>query len=260
MSGVGVPIVAVIALGAGIAGGAIGVFASRTTPAPVLRVAPEDVDNVRTQLDALAHTVADIDDATSKPDGFADEAVMKRLRALLPKLEVSAALYPVIGAFQRADTIQRTLEVIVGVATLRAELEAYLKAGSVAPTKPDAGKAYAVLLPGDGDRPEGPGARVVELGPPMCGAKLSTTSSCPDGVEPGLTYRADPGSMWTKGDARLVPLIPTAVFDGLTKGNEPLASTLLAKKRLAAIHAQAALVVEGEKRASVALAREAAAP
>lgn len=92
-------------------------------------------------------------------------------------------------------------------------------------------------------RGQQPGAYLVEIGPPICeDGKASTTGSCPGTIR-GFGYRrsgpstapagVSPGAAWSllplftpqgekpKVDAdHLMPLWPTAVFEGLLKGNE----------------------------------------
>jgi hypothetical protein len=91
------------------------------------------------------------------------------------------------------------------------------------------------------------GAKLVELGPPYCGDKLSTSGRCDGGAPSGFAYRSEPGALWTKGDLatggadsvptkKIVMLLPGGVRDSLAKGAGGLASEELYVKRLHALY------------------------
>ncbi|MDB4955016.1 MAG: hypothetical protein JWO36_2585, partial [Myxococcales bacterium] len=108
---------------------------------------------------------------------------------------------------------------------------------------------YAILVqaPTDTDKGAEFGAKIVELGPPYCGDKISSSGKC-DGESPSAyAYRTEPGATWTKGDIasqgadsvptkRIILLLPGGVRDGVIKGGEPTASEVLYAKRMKTIY------------------------
>jgi hypothetical protein len=81
------------------------------------------------------------------------------------------------------------------------------------------------------------GARLVEIGPPVCDGKISTEPKCPSGPPQGFGVRdqttTSPGwgpmaIAFPEGanvpGAKLLPLLPNEVFEGLYKGTEPTVS------------------------------------
>lgn len=108
---------------------------------------------------------------------------------------------------------------------------------------------YAVVMSAPTDQEKADfGARLVELGPPYCGDKVSTTGRCDNGEQPsGFAYRSEPGAMWTKGDVatngqdsvptkKIVLLLQDGVRDSLAKGAGGMASEQLYEKRLEALY------------------------
>lgn len=108
---------------------------------------------------------------------------------------------------------------------------------------------YAVVMSAPTDQEKADfGARLVELGPPYCGDKVSTTGHCDNGEQPsGFAYRSEPGAMWTKGDVatngqdsvpakKIVLLLQDGVRDSLAKGAGGIASEQLYEKRLEALY------------------------
>lgn len=87
------------------------------------------------------------------------------------------------------------------------------------------------------------GARLVEIGPPICAdRKASTTGKCDDQTI-GFGYRNEPGEAWNlmelgqpEGEAvggkKLIPLAPTGAMDGLLQGPEATAAEYNFSKRI----------------------------
>ncbi|HET9620267.1 MAG TPA: hypothetical protein VFP84_02795, partial [Kofleriaceae bacterium] len=102
------------------------------------------------------------------------------------------------------------------------------------------------------------GVKLVELGPPYCGASPNPSSSgkCDNDEPPSAyAYRTDPGSVWTKGDLqvqgsdsvptkKLVLLLPTGTRDMLIKGGDPGASEVFYVKRLKALAERTKKLIE----------------
>jgi hypothetical protein len=106
------------------------------------------------------------------------------------------------------------------------------------------------------------GVKLVELGPPYCGAAPSPSSSgkCENDEPPSAyAYRSDPGAVWTKGDLqatgsdavptkKLVLLVASGTRDMLIKGGDPGASEVFYVKRLKALAERTKkLIDEGNK-------------
>lgn len=90
------------------------------------------------------------------------------------------------------------------------------------------------------------GARLVEIGPPVCDGKLSTEAKCPSGPPQGFGVRdqntTSPGwgpmaIAFPEGGnvpgAKLLPLLPNEIFEGLYKGTEPTVAEAAYLRRVA---------------------------
>lgn len=104
---------------------------------------------------------------------------------------------------------------------------------------------YAALIqaPTDTDKTDF-GVKLVELGPPYCGATLAPSGKCDNNEAPSAyAYRGETSGGWTKGDLqlqgsdsvpskKLVLLLPNGTRDALIKGSDPGASEVFYVKRL----------------------------
>lgn len=225
------------------------------------------VANLKKQLSDLDTW---LDEAKTKKNFRPDAALDKELESLAAKLEVKSEL--VFRAKENAldaETSGQILAFYSGVEELKSMVDQHVKSAKsddlafanaakkndAATVKDDENAAlagqlrYGVLMqaPTDTDKVDF-GAKLVELGPPYCGDKLSTSGKCGEGESPSaFAYRSEPGATWTKGDIvsngadsvptkKLVLLLPGGVRDSLVKGAEGVASEALYTKRLRAIY------------------------
>lgn len=106
------------------------------------------------------------------------------------------------------------------------------------------------------------GAKIVELGPPICAGdtKPATSGTCPDGNVETLTYRASASGFWVRGDfaipgqglepgaaipaKKLLIISPSAVFDSLVQTAAGSAALAHYAKRVDAIRKKLQEVIE----------------
>ncbi len=217
-----------------------------------------------------------------------DAALDAKLAGAVGKLEVTSAHFRALHELPNAELTGDVVELFVKVGEIRTMLETHLKTAKVdqqafalAKTQRAAALVeakqnvmlegmlrYAVLAVADerGDH----GAKLVELGPPMCGAKVSMTGKCPDGEPPtGYTYRATPTAVWTRADMsmsgdslpnnHLVLLLPSTILDGLVQGNAPTLAELLYNRRLTDLRQRITSVVDLANKVEARLRQVAAA-
>jgi|JI10StandDraft_1071094.scaffolds.fasta_scaffold00206_21 hypothetical protein len=128
------------------------------------------------------------------------------------------------------------------------------------------GVRYAVLVsnptPEEGAAGGGFGAKLVELGPPICAGdtKPASSGTCADGNVETLTYRASASGFWVRGDfaipgqgldpgaaipnKKLLIISPTAVFDSLVQTAGGSAALAHYAKRVDAIRKKLQEVIE----------------
>jgi hypothetical protein len=228
---------------------------------------PSTVANLKKQLSDLDTF---LDEAKTKKNFKPDSNIDKQLEAIAAKLEVKTEL--VFRAKENAldaETAGQIMGFYAGVEELKSMVDQHVKSAKsddlafanaakkadAATIKDDEDAAlsgqlrYGILIqaPTDTDKVDF-GAKLVELGPPYCGDKLSTSGRCGEGEAPSaFAYRSEPGATWTKGDIvangadsvptkKLVMLLPGGVRDSLVKGAEGVASETLYSKRLRAIY------------------------
>ena len=93
------------------------------------------------------------------------------------------------------------------------------------------------------------GARLVEIGPPVCDGKISTEAKCPSGPPQGFGVRdqntTSPGwgptaIAFPEGanvpGAKLLPLLPNEIFESLYKGTEPTVAEAAYLRRVAQLN------------------------
>ncbi len=221
---------------------------------------------LRASLSALDSLLAQ----AQKSNNFApDAAVDKQLEALAAKLDVddSKIFGTKLDAFEGPEASQ-VVGFYAGVAEIKQMLDDHLKAAksddlaikagkkaTEAATITDAenaslagGVRYGIVMSAPTDTEQAAfGAKLVELGPPYCNDKLSTTGKCGEGEAPSAyTYRNEPGALWSKGDfvsqgmenvptKKIVILLPNGIRDAVIKGSEPGASEALYMHRLKAL-------------------------
>lgn len=239
--------------------GAKAILGDKNTPSTVaeLKKALSDIDTF-------------LDDAKTKKNFRPDSATDKQLQAMVSKLEVKQEL--VFRAKENAldaETSGQILTFYSGVIQLKSMVDQHLKSatsddqafanaakkaaeGQLSDTDnaPLAGQfRYAVYVqaPTDTDKVDF-GAKLVELGPPVCNGKVATSGKCGEGEAPSkFTYRAEPGLTWSQADLamggqdsvptnKLVMFLPGGVRDSLVKGADGVASETLYTKRLRAIY------------------------
>ena len=220
---------------------------------------------LRTSLSALDSLLEQ-----AKKSNFAPDAAMdKQLEALAAKLDVddSKIFSTKLDAFEPAEASQ-VVGFYAGVAEIKQMLDDHMKAAKSDDLAIKAGKKatdaatmteaenaflaggvrYGVLMSAATDTETAAfGAKLVELSPPYCNDKLSTTGKCGEGEQPSAyTYRNEPGALWSKGDfvsqgmenvptKKVVILLPNGIRDAVIKGSEPGASEGLYIHRLKAI-------------------------
>lgn len=231
------------------------------------RQTPSTVANLKKTLSDLDTF---LDDAKTKKNFRPDAAIDKQLEQIAAKLDVKSEL--VFRAKENAldaETAGQIMAFYAGINEVKSMVDNHVKSAKSddlafanAAKKADAATVkddenaslsgqlrYGILIqaPTETDHIDF-GAKLVELGPPYCGDKLSTSGRCGDGEAPsGFAYRSDPGATWTKGDVvasgadsvptkKLVMLLPGGVRDSLVKGAEGVASEALYAKRLHAIY------------------------
>lgn len=201
-----------------------------------------------------------LEEAAAKNGLRFNPELSKRLEAATQKLDVKAEL--VFRAKQynlNPDLEGKILSFYAGVTELKSLLDVHTRAAKsddlllgTARTAADAAKMsedrnsflagrmqyrYAIVInnPTEEERAKGGGeygARLVEVGPPVCGdGKVSTTNTCADGLN-GYTYRNDVASMWSKADLAqpgpgegtppkaIINLLPNGTLETFFKGTE----------------------------------------
>lgn len=239
--------------------GAKAILGDKSTPSTVaeLKKALSDIDTY-------------LDDAKTKKNFRPDAAIDKELQAMVGKLEVKSELvYRAKENALDAETSGQILSFYSGVIELKSMVDQHLKSAlsddlafanaaknAAAGTLGDNDNAalagqlrYAVYIqaPTDTDKVDF-GAKLVELGPPVCDGKVATSGRCGEGEAPSkFTYRAEPGLTWNQADIatngadsvptnKLVMFLPGGVRDSLVKGADGVASETLYTKRLRAIY------------------------
>jgi hypothetical protein len=194
--------------------------------------------------------------ASTHPNILPDPKLDKILNAAQAKLEVKTEKYAIARNITLDfDTAGEVLEFYGGLSELRAMITTHLQAASYddvgykaakqamgdASAKPEingtllTGIRYAVVLtgPSEKDHSAAVGAKLVELGPPVCGGKLATSGKCDEQVT-GYGIRSEIGADWKPADPldsmdhpaadKIVPFQPSGTLDGFVKGAWPNAS------------------------------------
>ena len=269
-----IAIPAVIALVIGVAVGKIGQGAStyNASLADVKTILGDKntestVASLKQQLSQLDTM---LDEAKSKNQFKPDQALDKQLAATVKALTVKSEI--VFRAKQNAldaEVSGQILSFYAGVTEVKSLLDMHMKSATFddmafrkAKDKQAAGELketenslltgqfrYAILVqsPTEADKVDF-GAKVVELGPPVCGGKIASGGKCAEGEQPsGFTYRAEPGAPFIQGDLvtsgsdsipskKLVLMLPGGIRDSLVKGAEGVASEVYYQRRLRAIY------------------------
>jgi hypothetical protein len=214
--------------------------------------------------------------ASTHPNILPDPKLDKALNAAQAKLEVKTEKYAIVRNLTlEADTAGEVLEFYGGLSELRAMITTHLQAASYddagykaakqalgdASAKPEVngtlltGIRYAVVLtgPNDKDHNAAVGAKLVELGPPVCGGKLATNGKCDDQVT-GYGIRSEIGADWKPADPldsmdhpatdKIVPFQPSGTLDAFIKGAWPNASENAYALRVQAIVDKAQSLIE----------------
>lgn len=225
------------------------------------------VANLKQQLSQLETR---LDDAKSKNNFKPDSALDKDLEAFAKALDVKTEVFRAKTNTLDPDTTAKLVQFYGGVAEVKSMIDLHLKSAKSddqafkkAKEKEDAGQLkegdnaylngrfrYAMVMsaPTEGEQGAEFGARLVELGPPLCNGKIATSGKCADGEAPSsFTYRAEPGATWSEGKLatggqdnvptkQIVMLLPGGVRDSLVKGAEGVASEAYYQRRLRMIY------------------------
>ncbi len=211
-----------------------------------------------------------LDEAKSKNSFRPDSSLDKALDKVIKNLEVKSEI--IFRAKQNAldsEVSGQILSFYAGVTEVKSLLDLHMKSAKFddmafkkAKDKQAAGELketenslltgqfrYAILVQAPTETEKSDfGAKVVELGPPVCGGKIASSGKCPEGESPsGFTYRAEPGAPFVQGDLvtngqdsipskKLVLMLPGGVRDSLVKGAEGVASEAYYQKRLRTIY------------------------
>lgn len=231
------------------------------------KTSPSTVTNLKQALSGLDTM---LDEAKSKNQFRPDQALDKQLDTIVKQLDVKSEI--VFRAKQNAldaEVSGQILSFYAGVAEIKAMIDLHMKSAKFddmafkknkekqdAAALKDTDNAmlagqfrYGILVqaPTEQDKVDF-GAKLVELGPPVCGGKIATSGKCPEGESPsGFTYRAEPGGAFIQGDLamggsdsvptkKLVLLLPGGVRDSLVKGADGVASEAYYQRRLKAIY------------------------
>lgn len=268
-----VAVPAVIALVVGVAIGKIGTGASHYNDG--IAGARALLDNAKQYKKTLSELDGILDEMNTKNKYKPDSARDKDLAAIAAKLEVKTNVYTLARNITTdQDLAGMTLAYYAGLTEIRALLDVHNKSArtdaqgyTVAKKAGDAAKLgdndnaylsgslrYAAVISApancgeDKDRRDcnAPfGVQLVEVGPPLCGGKVSMSGKCSDGESPsGYGFRTDPGApSWSSGEIvtsgtdnvptkKIVPLVSNNVLDTFLKSNEAGASELLYTRRL----------------------------
>ena len=214
----------------------------------VVASSPEDAKALAEQAKKMQGVIEELWKLVDDVNGR-DATRDKQLAAVRDKLEVRSYR---IGRVRDEDAVARLVELYAAAAEILSLIDVHVRqakldafafergAKAAAAAKVDeASNAYlagssrfAIVVSALSDKdPSVPfGARLVELGPPACAGKIARSGKCPDD-EPatGIAYRAAAGAPWQIGEIvmggadeipakRIVPLVPTQVFDALVQG------------------------------------------
>lgn len=285
---------AVAALAVGVAIGKIGTGASHYNAG--LSGAKALLDDEKVLKRSLADVERVLDEHNDKNKFKPDADIDKALSGITRKLDVKRETYGLARDITTdGDIAAMTLAFYAGTAELKEMLEAHLKAAksddqayatakaaAAANQTPSGNWRYAVVVtapascgPDDKQDCNLPfGAQLVELGPALCGGKLSTSGEkCPDGSTANtFAYRGDPGNetfstaqtkaMTTSGtdnvpSKTLLPLVNNGVVRGVLQGNESTASESLYAKRLKAISERTKKLIADANKLEAALQTQA---
>jgi hypothetical protein len=233
------------------------------------------VTQLKRTLSKLGDTLED-----ARRNGFkVDAALTKKLDGFAKQLEIKPAVYSLTRNLSNdGELAGQVIGFYAGVTEVKSLLDGHLRsakqdeaalaaakaAGDQANDAADIMKVllgskfrYAVVLSAPcttegctaADRNAQFGAKLVELGPPYCGGKLSTTGKCGENEVPSvIAYRTEPSATgWSQAEPvkdgadqlptkKILPLIPNSVLDGLVKGQEGGTSEFYYNKRLRALY------------------------
>jgi len=226
--------------------------------------APSTVKNVKKSLSELDGVLDEMKTRNGyRPDTDAD----KKLAEITVRLDVKAGtVFRTAGAID-PEVSSQIMAFYAGIAEVKGMLDTHEKAAKFDDLALAAGKAAgaaAAVTEGENAALAGAGAvrygalmqaptaadggefgvKIVELGPPYCGASLANSGKCDNNEQPSAyAYRGEPGAAWTKGDLqaqgsesvptkKLVLLLPNGMRDALIKGTQASASEAYYVKRL----------------------------
>jgi hypothetical protein len=216
----------------------------------------------------LKKALADVDEQLVKMQkaGFhTDHAATVELDKLSKLLDVKPAVYSLVrNITSDGDLAGQVMTFYANVNEVKALIDAHLHTAKLDETEANAAKAaaeakidpalntelagrirYAVVVSAatDTDKNAAFGAKLVEIGQPYCGDKMSSTGKCEEPTK-SIAYRSDPNSsQWIRGERadpqgdavptkEILPLVDTPVLDTLVRGTEAGPSSFVYAKRL----------------------------
>ena len=280
---------AVVALAVGVAIGKIakaaGIYNEGIKESRAILGDEKNASTVKSLKRTLSELDGALDEIKARTQFHPDPAGDKKLDALFKRLDEvkTAQVFRTAGAVD-PEVSGQVMSFYAGVSEVKSLLDAHIKAakfddatllaaraaGDKAQLKDTDNAALAAIgavrygaliqAPTETDHTD-LGVRLVELGPPYCGAAVATNGKCDNNEAPsGFGYKLDPNAtVWTKGDLhtqgndsvptkKLLLLLPSPTRDVLIRGGEPGASELLYVKRLRALADRAKkLLDEGNK-------------
>jgi hypothetical protein len=222
----------------------------------------------------LKKALADLDEQLTKmqKNGFhTDHASSVELDKLSKQLDVKTAVYPLVRNITSeggGDLAGQVMTFYANVNEVKALIDAHLHTSKLDENEANAAKnaaeakldpalntelagrlRYAIVVSAatDSDKNASFGAKLVEIGAPYCGDKMSSTGKCEEPTK-SIAYRTDPNSsQWTRGERadpqgdavptkEILPLVDTPVLDTLVRGQEVGPSSFVYAKRLGLLY------------------------
>jgi len=229
--------------------------------------APSTVRQLKKALAQLDNELVKLQRGGFKPE----KGATTELDKIAKLLEVKPAVYALTrNITTEADIAGQVLTFYAQVTEVKSMLDNHIRAAKLDETQLNAAKAagdaakleakdnvefagklrYAVVIsaPTDTDKNAPFGAKFVEIGPPYCGDKMSSSGKCADGESSSAqAFRTEPSATaWQKGERvqgggdsvptkAIVPLIENGVLDQVIKGMNDGPSEYAYAKRLQSI-------------------------
>ena len=223
----------------------------------------------------LKKALADLDEQLNKmrANGFhPDGAATKELDKISKQLDVKPVVYPLTRNITTdGDLAGEVMSFYASVTEVKSMLENHLRSARLDEAQLNAAKAagdgakldaatnvefagklrYAVVIsaPTDTDRNAPFGAKLVEIGAPYCGDKMSNSGKCGEGESSSAqAFRSEPSATgWQKGERAqpagdavptkaILPLIENGILDSVIKTEANGPSEYIYIKRLGTLY------------------------